>query len=283
MRAGGRSAWETGAIARRSAARARAAGQTRRTGLAGVVLAVSLSVAASAAAADRVLVFAAASLKNALEEISVGFEAQSGVEVVLSLAGSSVLARQIQLGAPADVFISAHPQWMDVLADEGLIQADARTELLSNRLALIAPRAAKIAGPFDLAADLPRLLGDGRLAMALVDAVPAGVYGKAALQSVGVWDAVAARVAQTDNVRAALALVARGEAPLGVVYASDAVAEEAVRVVALFHPETHPPIRYPVGAVVGGDAAAARALIDHLRSAEAGAAFRRHGFGVLAD
>ena len=198
-----------------------------------------------AVAAGEITVFAAASLTNAIAEVETRFEAATGHDVIVSLAGSSALARQIQQGAPADIFISANPGWMDTLEEGGLVEDGTRFDLLDNAIVLIAanPEATPVEiGP---QMDLAGRLGDGRLAMALVDAVPAGIYGKAALESLGLWDDVAPRVVQADNVRAALAFVAMGEALYGIVYATDAVAEDRVAVVGTFPAETHPRIVYP--------------------------------------
>lgn len=244
---------------------------------------ICLAAAVSPAAADteRVTVFAAASMANAMAEIEERFEAATGHDLVVSLAGSSALARQIQQGAPADIFISSNPGWMDTLEQDGLLEAGTRFDLLRNTLVLIAH--GEDAAPVEIGPDLDLsgLLGDGRLAMALVDAVPAGVYGKAALESLGLWESVAAGVAQSDNVRAALALVAAGEAPYGIVYATDAVAENDVTVVATFPPDTHPPIVYPVADLANRDVPAEAVFLDFLRGPEARAAFERQGF-VLA-
>jgi molybdate transport system substrate-binding protein len=234
------------------------------------------------ARADQVVVFAAASMTTALSEIEAGFEAATGYDLVVSLAGSSALAQQIRQGAPADIFISASIDWMDVVAAEGLIDQDSRFDLLGNRLVLIAHGrdAAPVAiGP---GLDLAALLGEGRLAMALVDAVPAGIYGKAALTHLGLWEAVSGHVAQTDNVRAALALVALGAAPYGIVYASDAMAADNVTIIGPFPAESHPPIRYPVAALAGRDGAAVAAFLAYLRGDAARAVFARHGF-LLPD
>ncbi|MCB4457919.1 molybdate ABC transporter substrate-binding protein [Leisingera sp. McT4-56] len=226
-----------------------------------------------------ITVFAAASTKTALDEAAASFEAGTGRDVALSYAGSPALARQIQLGAPADVFISANPGWMDVLQKEGLIDETSRLDLLVNRLVLIAHGSG--VPPLDLeTADLAGLLGESRLAMALVDAVPAGIYGKAALTALGQWPAVAPKVAQTANVRAALALVASGEAPMGVVYATDARASPAVTVIAVFPASSHPPVIYPAAAVSGGKTAEAAAFLEYLHSPVAQEIFLQHGFGV---
>lgn len=243
-----------------------------------VCLFIGLGLLSGAAAlADQVTVFAAASLRNALQDISAEFQADTGHTLRLSYAGSSALARQIERGAPADVFISANVDWMDHIAKEGLIAPDTRFDLARNRLVLIAHGPAdpvELTSDFDLAA----LIGDSRLAMGLVQAVPAGIYGKAALTALDQWNAVAPRVAQTDNVRAALALVATGAASYGIVYATDAVADPRVTVIAEFAPDTHPPIIYPAAAVIGRDAAAVRGVLAYLQSDAARQALERQGF-----
>ncbi len=240
-------------------------------------LAFVLSLAAApAAAADRITVFAAASLKTALDRIAADWE---GAEVVLSYAGSSALARQIEAGAPADIFISASPDWMDALAGQGLIRPETRVDLLGNSLVLVRHGAG--AAPVEIGADFDLLaaLGDGRLAMALVDAVPAGIYGREALTALGFWDSVAARVAQADNVRAALALVALGEAPLGIVYATDARAEPRVSVAAVFPADAHAPIVYPAALTAEADPDSA-GFLAYLQSEAARAVFAAEGFAT---
>jgi len=236
---------------------------------------------AAPAAAAEVVVFAAASLKNALDEVATGWTAATGHKVTVAYGGSSLLARQIIAGAPADIFVSAAVNWMDAVEAAGLVAAGTRADLLGNSLVLIAhgAGAAPVAiGPgFGLAA----LLGDGRLAMALADSVPAGQYGKAALTALGVWEAVAPSVAQADNVRAALALVATGEAPYGIVYATDAAAEDNVTIVGTFPAGSHPPVVYPAALLVGATDAADRAFLDALTADAADAAFARQGFAVL--
>ncbi len=234
------------------------------------------------AAAEAVTVFAAASLKTALDAVADGFEAGAGAEVTLSYAGSSALARQIVRGAPADIFLSASPDWMDRVAAEGLLEPGSRRDLLGNRLVLIAPAPGPRPVSLDTETDLTALLGGGRLAMALVEAVPAGIYGRQALTHFRLWDAVAGQVAQTDNVRAALALVARGEASLGIVYATDARAEPRVAVLAAFPEESHGPILYPVARLARSGPEAA-AFLAHLTSPEAAAIFTAHGFIVLVE
>jgi molybdate transport system substrate-binding protein len=242
-----------------------------------LVLAAAALLASRPAAAADLLVFAAASLQTALDAAAAQWNPRPEADVTISYAASSALARQIEQGAPADVFISANVEWMDLLEDEGLIDPASRRDLLGNRLVLIAHGAGAPAVELGPGLDLAALLGDGRLAMALVDAVPAGIYGRAALTSLGLWEAVAERVAQTDNVRAALALVARGEAPYGIVYATDAAAEPGVTVVASFPEASHPPIVYPAATTAGaaGDAAA---FLDFLASDAARPAFAAQGF-----
>lgn len=233
------------------------------------------------AAADEVVVFAAASLKNALDEIAAGFTEATGDTVTISYAGSNALAKQIIEGAPADLFISANVEWMDAVGDAGLLAEDGRTDLLGNQLVLIAH--GKDAEPVRIGPDfaLGQMLGDGKLAMALVDSVPAGQYGKAALEALGVWDGVQANVAQSDNVRAALALVATGEAPYGIVYATDAAAEDNVTVAGAFPADSYPAIVYPAGILTGAADEADRAFYDALSGSDAGAIFEKHGFTVL--
>ncbi|MEM8854416.1 MAG: molybdate ABC transporter substrate-binding protein [Pseudomonadota bacterium] len=246
-----------------------------------MVVAGALFAGSSALAGERVLVFAAASLKNALEDVAEGYTAATGEAVVVSFAGSSSLARQILQGAPADVVVSANPSWMNAVAEDGLIDPASRRDLLGNTLVLVAPGGKSDKAPVTADTDIVGRLGDGRLAMALVDAVPAGIYGKAALESLGLWEAIAPSVAQADNVRAALALVALGEAPLGIVYATDAAAEPDVVVVGTFDPASHPPILYQAAALAGREAGAR--FMDHLGSEDARAVFARHGFVPLAD
>uniref|UniRef100_UPI003BAC0F3B molybdate ABC transporter substrate-binding protein n=1 Tax=Stappia sp. TaxID=1870903 RepID=UPI003BAC0F3B len=249
-------------------------------------LAVVVPAGANVAHAEEVTVFAAASLKTAMDEIAPAFAAETGDRLVVSLAGSSALARQIQAGAPADLFISANTSWMDTLERDGLIRSDTRRDLLANSIVLVAhgKDAEKVTIGPDL--DLAGLLaadpsGSGRLAMALVEAVPAGIYGKAALVSLGLWDSVSAKVAQADNVRAALALVATGEAPYGIVYATDASAEDDVSVVGTFPADSHPPIVYPAALTGSATSVAAERALDFLSGDTARAAFERQGFVIL--
>jgi molybdate transport system substrate-binding protein len=233
--------------------------------------------------AGNVTIFAAASMKNAMDEISAGFAKDTGHTATVSLAASSALARQIEHGAPADVFISANPEWMDELENEHLIEPVTRFDLLGNAIVLIAhdPAAKPVEITPDL--DLAGMIGDRHLAMALVDAVPAGIYGKAALQSLGLWESIAPHVAQTDNVRAALALVSSGEAPLGIVYATDAAADDAVTVIGTFPTDSHPPIIYLAAAIAGRDNPATAEFLTYLRTPAARAAFELQGFAVIGD
>ncbi|NRB36081.1 MAG: molybdate ABC transporter substrate-binding protein [Rhodobacteraceae bacterium] len=239
-------------------------------------LALCLSVSGTARA-EAPVIFAAASLRGALDEIADAHEAATGQRPVISYAGSSTLARQISLGAPADLFISANEDWMNWLDDRALLEPGTRRPLIRNSLVVIG---AAEAAPMQLS-EMPARLGDGRLAMALVEAVPAGTYGRAALEHLGLWDAVAPQVAQADNVRAALALVSTGAAPLGIVYASDAQADPRVAVLADIPPEAHAPILYPVALVAGQDRPDTRALLARLTSANAQDIFLRHGFEPL--
>jgi len=236
-----------------------------------------------AGAGQRVTVFAAASLQSALDEVASLFSQTNGAGVSLSYGGSSALARQIQYGAPADLFVSANAGWMDALAEQGVLEPGTRIDLLSNQLVLIAAPETTVSLVFGPGMDLVGALGDDRLAMALVDAVPAGIYGRAALQFLGQWDAVQGRIAQTDNVRAALRLVSVGEAPLGIVYATDAAADPSVRILGVFPENSHPPILYPLARLKERDSAEAAAFYDFLISSQARAIFDRHGFGRPAD
>lgn len=231
---------------------------------------------APAAYADDITIFAAASLKTALDQIAADWEKSHGDKVVISYAGSSNLAKQIQAGAPADLFISASTDWMDAVEKSGDIDAATREDLLGNTLVLVghgAPAKAEIA-------DLPRLVGEGKLAMALVDSVPAGQYGKQALEKLGLWEKVQSHVAQADDVRAALKLVATGEAPLGIVYGSDAVAEKGVSVVATFPADSHAPITYPAAVTKSADTPEAAVFLKALKEQPARGIFEARGFTV---
>jgi len=223
-------------------------------------------------------VFAAASLQEALDELARRFEKSGGKTIVVSYAGSSMLARQIERGAPADLFISADREWMDYLAAKRLIRTDARVDLLSNRLVLIAPAGSAVKLDIAPGFALAQALGGGRLAMADTDYVPAGKYGRAALEALAEWQSVAGRVVRAENVRVALAFVARGEAPLGIVYRTDARAEPKVRIVGEFPQHLHPPIVYPAALVAGRNSPAAADFLRYLSSPEAREVWQRHGF-----
>lgn len=242
-----------------------------------IVVAGAVAVAAKAAAAETVVVFAAASLKDALDESVAIYRARTGDRIVVSYAASSALARQIEAGAPADVFISADLDWMDYLEQRRLIKTATRRNLAGNRLVLIAPADSRASVDIAHGFPLAGLLGSGRLAMANPDAVPAGKYAKAALEALGVWKDVRSKVVAAENVRAAMVLVSRGEAPLGIVYRTDAIADPRVRIVATFPEKTHGPIVYPSAATVASKAPA-EAFLRWLGQAEARAVFARHGF-----
>jgi molybdate transport system substrate-binding protein len=244
---------------------------------------LSSMAAAQSAAGDRtILVFAAASMKNALDDVSAAFAKATGIKVTASYAASSALMKQIEGGAPADIFVSADPDWMDYGSSRQLINKGTRIDLLGNKLVLIASRDSPIGkvtiGP---GLDLASLAGDGRIATGDVRAVPVGLYAKAALEKLGAWAGAEKKLAMTENVRVALTLVARGEAPLGVVYATDAKVEPNVKVIGTFPETSHPPIVYPAAAVQGAKPEAARYL-DFLRSAAAKAVFESYGFDFLA-
>lgn len=239
-----------------------------------------LVAALPACAEDKVTVFAAASLQDALDDVGAAYARRTGDQVRVSYAGSSAIARQIEQGAPADVFVSADREWMDYAAQRRLILPDSRRDLLRNRLVLIAPADSRVRLAIAPGMPLAGALGGGRLAMA-APAVPAGRYGRAALTSLGVWNSVRGRVAPAESVRAALQFVARGEAPLGIVYETDARAERRVRTLGAFPPSSHPPIVYPAALTTrGGTNRAAARFLTYLSGPEAGAIFRRHGFSV---
>lgn len=244
--------------------------------------AIGLSLLPSLTRADDKgpVVFAAASLKDALDAADAGWTKESGTQVVASYAASSALAKQIEQGAPADIFISADEDWMNYLAEKKLIKPDTRFDLLGNRLVLIAPKDSKIETKIADGFAPSTLLGDGKFAMANTDSVPAGKYGKAALTKLGVWDQVKDKIAQADNVRAALQLVSR-EAPLGIVYATDAKSDPNVKVIDIFPEGTHPPIIYPIAITASSTNADAPALLAYLKSSAAQSLFKDQGFKIL--
>lgn len=249
--------------------------------LALTVLACLAAIGPAQAQPRGPLVLAAASLNEALTAAAAAWTARRNPAPVISFAGSPALARQIERGAPADLFISADEQWMDYLAGKGLIRPATRVSFLANRLVLIAPAGSTARLSIGPRFPLARALGAGRLAMADPDSVPAGKYGKAALSSLGVWSALETRIARAENVRAALALVERGEAPFGIVYATDAMASRAVRVLGTFPAASHPPITYPLATLRASTHPATEAFRRFLLSREGKAIFARHGFAIL--
>ena len=234
------------------------------------------------ARAETVTVFAAASLKNALDAVADGWQAETGNTVTIAYAGSSQLAKQIIAGAPASLFLSASPEWSDAVVKEGLVAQGGQKDLLANTLVLVAHQAdGAVTAPLTDLKELNNRLGQGKLAMAFVDSVPAGQYGKAALTALGLWDALSPSVVQTDNVRSALALVSLGEAPFGIVYETDAAAVGNVVIVARFPEGSHPRIVYPALLLKDGATPTARAFFDALSGDTAKAVFRQHGFRTM--
>jgi len=243
-----------------------------------MLAAVMLPTAFAHAGDGTVTVFAAISLKEPLDKIGVEYTAKTGTKVVISYGASGALAKQIENGAPADIFASADVKWMDYLAEKKLIDPASRMNLLGNRLVLVSPADAGNGVTLDSGAGLSAALGGGRLAMGNPASVPAGEYAEAALRKLGLWDAVSARLAMTENVRGALAFVARGEAPLGIVYQTDALSEPRVKIVATFPPDSHPPIVYPCALVTGSTDPAAASVLAFLRSPVAASVFQSYGF-----
>ena len=249
----------------------------------GLLLSVpGLLLAAGARAQDAGLtVFAAASLTDALADVNGLWQEAGHARLRMSFASSSTLARQIEQGAPAAVFASADEQWADWLQTRGLLVPDTRKDLLTNALVLIVPKSAARAIQVDRSLDLPALLGSGgRLAVGDPASVPAGIYAKQALTKLGLWSAVEGRLASSDSVRSALLLVERGEAPAGIVYATDVAVSPSLMIAGTFPPESHDPISYPVALVKGGDSAEARAFLAFLSGPQARAVFERRGFGL---
>ncbi len=247
-----------------------------------VIFALLVPINGAFAQEKTILVFAAASLKDALDDVNAAFSETTGVKVTASYAASSQIIKQIEQGAPADIFISADLDWMDYGAQKQLIKEATRVNLLGNRLVLIAPGDSKVErvtiGPnFPLAA----LAGDGRIVTGDVRAVPVGRYAKAALEKLGLWESAQPKLAMVENVRVALALVARGEAPLGIVYETDARTEPKVRAIGVFPPDSHPPIIYPAALTAEAKAGAAEYLA-FLQSAAAKQLFENRGFVFLA-
>jgi len=236
----------------------------------------------TAAAQEAITVFAAASLKNALDDANAVFTKAAGIKVVASYEASSALAKQIEQGAPADIFISADLRWMDYVTEHKLIKPDTRLNLLGNKLVLIAPANSKLDKvKIDKGFDIAKLAGDGRIAVADVKAVPAGLYAKAALEKLGAWAAAEPNLAQAENVRATLAFVARGETPIGIVYETDAKVEPKVKVIGVFPDGSYPPVTYPVAETAASKSPAAAQYLTFLRGSAAKAIFEKYGFSFL--
>jgi molybdate transport system substrate-binding protein len=250
--------------------------------LAGIVAAFVILCGAPALAQEKSLtVFAAASMKNALDELDAAFTAKTGVKITASYAASSALAKQIEQGAPADVFVSADTDWMDYVIGKKNINEPTRANLLGNSIVLIAPKDSKIENvTIGSGFDLAKLAGDGRIATGDVKAVPVGKYAKAALEKLGAWQGAEPKFAMADSVRAALTLVARGEAGLGIVYSTDAKVEPGVKVVGTFPADSHPAIIYPVAATTAAKAETA-VYFAFLRSTAAKTIFEKYGFRFL--
>lgn len=247
----------------------------------GAFAALAFGLSATVARADEVVVFAAASLTNALTEVAEAFSAKTGHTVKPSFAASSALAKQIEQGSPANVFASADLKWMDYLTKAKLINPDTRFNLLGNTLVLIAPldsKQDKIA--LDAKTDIAALAGSGRIATGNPDSVPVGLYFKQAMQNAGQWPAVEGKVAGAASVRAALALVERGEVPFGVVYGTDAAVSKKVKVVGTFPGTLHDPITYPFGLVAGNETPVAKQFLEYVRSDYAKGVFAKYGFKV---
>lgn len=240
-------------------------------------VAILIAPHATRAQSSDVLIFAAASLKNVIDDLAAPCKQATGVAYKASYAASSTLAKQIAEGAPADIFISADLEWMDDAANRHLIDAASRVNLLGNDLVLVAPKASTVALTIAPNFGLAAALGNGRLALGDPAAVPAGLYAKAALMSLGVWNSVAAHLAPAENVRVALLLVSRAEAPLGIVYRTDALADATVKIVGVFPESSHPPIVYPAALTIRASAPA-RKVLDYLRGPAARAIFEKQGF-----
>jgi molybdate transport system substrate-binding protein len=228
------------------------------------------------------LIFAAASLKNALDAVNAQWQKETGKKAAISYAASSALAKQIELGAPAQMFISADLDWMDYLAGKNLIKPNTRSNLLGNRIVLIAPKDKAQHVDVKVGFDLAKILSGGRLSMANVDSVPAGKYGKAALEKLGVWASVSNNIAQAENVRAALLLVSRGESPAGIVYQTDAAADPAVAIIGTFPEDSHPPIIYPIALTASASNPDAAEFLAYVRSPKAKPIFEAQGYTVLS-
>lgn len=245
------------------------------------VVIFTLMMTTSSFAVDKINVFAAASLKNALDAVGASWKADTSKELTLTYAASNALAKQIEAGAPADVFVSADLTWMKYLSEKSLIAKNSEVQLLGNEIVLVAAKDSKIDLKIEKDFKLAEAIGSSKLAMGNVDSVPAGKYGKAALEKLEVWSSVEGKVAQAENVRAALKLVDSGEAVLGIVYATDAKADVSVKVVGTFPGDSHAPIIYPAGLVAASKNADAAEFLKYLQSDKAKAIFKGQGFIVL--
>lgn len=258
----------------------------KKSFVAALALVAASALAQPAAAQDKpvasLTVFAAASMRNALDDANAAFTKATGVKVIASYAATSALAKQLEQGAPADIFISADLKWMDYAIAHKLVKPDSRVNLLGNRLVLIAAKDSKI-DKIDIKEgfDIAKLAGDGRIAVADVKAVPAGLYAKAALEKLGSWKAAEPKLAMAENVRATLAFVARGETPVGIVYETDAKIEPKVKIAGVFPENSHPPVTYPVAATADSKNADAGRYLGFLRSTAAKTIFEKYGFSYL--
>jgi molybdate transport system substrate-binding protein len=245
-------------------------------------LLILVGAATSAPAwADDILVFAAASLKNALDDADAAYQKESGTKVTVSYAASGALAKQLESGAPADLFISADLNWMNYVQDKKLIKTDTRVNLLGNRLVLVGPKDSTLKVDIKPGFDLAKLVGNSRLAIGEPASVPAGQYAKDALTKLGVWDSVQGKLAPAPDVRSALALVSRGESPLGIVYETDVNADPGVKVVAAFPQDSYSPIIYPIAQLVSSKKPEVTKFLAWLRTPAAAPYFTKQGFTVL--
>jgi molybdate transport system substrate-binding protein len=249
--------------------------------IASVVFAFVVLLASPVMAQETLTVFAAASMKNALDDVTTAFTKATGIKVTASYAASSALAKQLENGAPADVFVSADLKWMDYVAEKKAIKPETRVNLLGNKIVLIAGKDSKLGNvTIGQGFDIAKLAGDGRIAVADTKAVPAGLYAKEALEKLGAWKAAEPKLAQAENVRATLAYVARGETPIGIVYETDAKVEPNVKIIGTFPEGSHQPVTYPVAATVNAKANTAKYL-NFLRTGAAKAVFEKYGFTYL--
>jgi len=247
-----------------------------------LALFISLAAAPQVSAQETLTVFAAASMRNALDDVNAAFTKKTGVKITASYAASSALAKQIAQGAPADAYISANVKWMNFLAGKKMVTAGTRVDLLGNSLVLIAPKDSKLGNvKIEKGFDIAKLAGDGRIAVADTKAVPAGLYAKAALTSLGAWQTAEPKLAQAENVRATLAYVARGETPLGIAYSTDAKIEPKVKIIGTFPVGSHPAITYPVAGLAARKNTHVKAYLNFLQTQVAKAIFEKYGFSFL--